>query len=757
MTSVLSRQSLGLFILIPTLACSGDGSDGARGEQGPPGGDGATGAAGANALVLQSVIPPGEDCAFGGVRISSGVDTDGDATLDEDEITATNVVCSTEAPFTLQLLHFADIDGNEQTALANVDEFSALIDGFRRDPVYGPATLVLSSGDNLIPGPRWFAAADERVGALTGSRAPGNADHFLMNRFGVNASALGNHELDQGPGAFANTLGSNTVTDDDGVVIAEFSGTRFPYLAANVEFSGEEGFVVGENGSAAQVLGGQVAGSATFRIGSELIGLVGASTPELPSITSVGDLALAGSVDDLSALAAEIQPEIDALSDAGVDKIILVSHMQRFDIERSLAAELRNVDIIIAGGSNTRLGDETDALFPGDESFDGDYPVITTDADGETTLVVNTDGDYKYLGRLVVAFDAEGRVLPDSINPAVSGAWASEATNVLISGGEPDAQAVAVRDAVNAVISEQFTNTVGNTAVFLEGRRALVRSEETNLGNLTADSMKWYAEQCTELVSASVIALKNGGGIRAEIGDVIVDGNTVSTNPPANEGLENVNFGDISEGQIRATLRFNNGLVVVELTGQELKQVLEHSVAGAAPGATPGAFPQVAGLAFGFDPNAASGERVTDLYVDTDRDGIAETALYIEGEAQPLATNTYSVVTLKFLADGGDDYPYPQFGDLNRRQIFTDDDGVPEFPVLTDCDPGRQPESESKFTKTGHEQDALAEYLLAFFPPAPDADSTAPNPFAIEETPPAEDRRIQNLGVIDSFTAPEAP
>ena len=43
--------------------------------------------------------------------------------------------------FTLQLLHF-DIDGNEQSALASVDEFAALVGAFKTDPVYGNTLFV---------------------------------------------------------------------------------------------------------------------------------------------------------------------------------------------------------------------------------------------------------------------------------------------------------------------------------------------------------------------------------------------------------------------------------------------------------------------------------------------------------------------------------------------------------------------------------------------------------------------------------------
>ena len=241
-------------------------------------------------------------------------------------------------------------------------------------------------------------------------------------------------------------------------------------------------------------------------------------------------------------------------------------------------------------------------------------------------------------------------------------------------------------------------------------------------------------------------------------------GTTPPLNSPSNVGLH-VEPCDVSEGHLRGTLRFDNGAVVFDVTGRELKILLEHAVSATGPGVTPGQFPQVGGISFGFDPSGTAqvlnadgtavltaGSRVTDLYVDTDRNGTPDTALYVGGVEQAAATGTLPLVTLNFLANGGDNYPFAILAAPNRRQIYTgvgfgdpdsDNDGNPDFPVLTNCDPGNQ----SSFSSTGGEQDALAEYFLQFFPDPANAFDTA-------ETPPADDRRIQNLSIIPTFVAP---
>ena len=64
------------------------------------------------------------------------------------------------------------------------------------------------------------------------------------------------------------------------------------------------------------------------------------------------------------------------------------------------------------------------------DTAQGPYPIFTTDADGNPVAVVNTDGNYKYVGRLVVDFDENGVIIPGSYDPAVSGAYATDAQGI---------------------------------------------------------------------------------------------------------------------------------------------------------------------------------------------------------------------------------------------------------------------------------------------------------------------------------------
>ena len=650
-----------------------------------------------------------------------------------------------EADFVLQLLHFADMDG-ASGALDDVGAFSGLVTHLRGE--YPDNTLLVSSGDNYIPGPRYFAASADALAGPLGAAGDGRADIAFLNAMGVATSAVGNHELDQGTGAFASLVAPETVGPDDEDERPEgrYPGAAFPYLSANLDFAADEELapLAVEGGRPVGEIAARLAPSATVEIDGETVGLVGATTPGLGAITSSGDIGVRpADADDVDALAAEIQGAVDALVEAGVDKVVLLAHMQQLSVERELATRLSDVDVVVAGGSNTLLADPDDTLRTGDTAADA-YPLVLEGADGAPVLLVNVDGDYRYLGRLVVGFDADGRLLPATLDEAVNGAVASTAETLAGLGATPDPAVEALASALREVLAERDGAIVGRTSVYLDGRRGSVRSEETNMGNLTADANLWLARQADP---QTVIALKNGGGIRSPIGLEVqppgtVDPDAVEFLPPRANPAVGKREGDVSQFDLQGTLRFNNGLTLLTVTAAELVDILEHAVAEAGPDATPGAFPQVAGLTFAFDPagtaraggdtNGAAdvpGERVRELATVDDNGDVAD-VLVEDGALQGDPDRSFRLVILDFIAacvgdpsaeaECGDGYPLKGLAAPDRVDLA--DAGV---------DPGM-----SDFADPGSEQDAFAEYLAARF---------AETPYDEAETAPSEDRRIRNL------------
>lgn len=622
-----------------------------------------------------------------------------------------------QAGFTLQLLHAADMEGGIE-ALENAPRFSSVLNALK---VEVENTVIIGAGDSYIPGPFFAAANNGSLREVLGREGSGRADILMLNAMGFMAGALGNHEFDAGTGTLAGLIAAD----------GDYVGTAFPFLSANLDFSFDSSLasLVVEPGQEASTIPNSITKSVVITTPSgEKIGVVGMTTPLLGSLSVSGNVGIApADPNDMAALAAIVQESVDALTATGINKIILTGHLQQISLDEAIAMHVKDVDIIIAGGSNTLLADETDRLHPGDTA-ERPYPILTQSATNEPIAIVGTDGNYRYVGRLVVDFDAAGVLIPASIDPVVSGAFVADAQGVVDTGNaEPAARVVEITEAVQNVVMAKDGNIFGQTSVYLNGNRSAIRTEETNVGNLIAEANLAAGQQVDPTV---VVSVKNGGGIRAPIG-VTVYGELLP--PPAN-ALVGKAAGQISQIDIENTLRFNNGLTLLTLSAAELLEVIEHTVAASGEGSTPGRFPQIAGMAFSFDTSLPEGDRVQSLVI-TDADGNPTDTVAQNGELVGDANRTFRIVTITFLVDGGDDYPYGNFPNTNRVDLAE---------VMTEEQSGGQ----ATFAAPGTEQDALAEYLAANF---------SETPFAIADVGPESDERIQNLAFrADSLVGPDS-
>ncbi len=517
-----------------------------------------------------------------------------------------------DAGLTLTILHNNDGEsqllnaGNDLEDFGGIGRFATVAEREQKAARRGRNTeyLMVSSGDNFLAGPEFQASLED--GVFYDARA--------LGALGYDAIALGNHDFDFGPELLADFL--------DG-----YRRNRVPqYLTANMDFSGEPELQ-------AFVDSGVIAPSVVIRKGRHRIGVIGAITPELARISSPRNAEVLGDV------AGIVQAEIDSLTDDGVEIIVLISHLQGIDEDVALASQLSGIDVMVAGGGDEVLANDGDLLVPGDVVFDS-YPVLATNADGATVPVVTTAGDYKYLGRLVVEFDADGNVT------------AYEGGPIRIAGGEqPDAVdgdrrlARTVEAPVAAFTDALAENVIANSEVALEGRRDPgIRTEETNLGNLMADSLLFIGEQeaANFGVAAPDVAIQNGGGIR---------NNTL------------IPAGPITELDTFSIAPFTNFVTVVpDLEREQFRQLLERGFSGA-PGAE-GRFPQIAGMAVTYDTArtaqeladddtiAVPGDRVTSIVLD---DG---TVICCDAANAVLPGAPVGVATIDFLARGGDGYPY---------------------------------------------------------------------------------------------------
>jgi 5'-nucleotidase len=532
---------------------------------------------------------------------------------DHDSVEGRFKVNKVEPALTLTLLETNDgetklISAPSSADFGGVARLKTLIDKLRAEAMQGPgkrAVILLSGADNYIPGPQFNASLDKGVPFY---------DTVALKLIGYDATAIGNHEFDLGPDVFAD-------------FIQGFEGT-LPFVSSNLDFSQEprlQDFVEEDI----------LVKSHVIEKSDERIGIVGVTTPLLPVISSPRNVVVDPN------FVATIQEEIDRLQKKHVNKIIIIGQLQGINEDITLASKLHGVDIIVSGGGQELLANPGNLLVPQDPTTPfGPFPMYATGADGAKIPVVTTNGDYKYVGRLVVSFDKEGRIIavdPTSGPVRVSGV----APDAVIPDPELQAQVV---QPVQAYLDGQAANIIATSEVALDGRRSPgVRTQETNLGNLMVDSLLWQANQLADAFGApqAQVAFQNGGGIR-------------------NNSL--IPAGPISELTAFSIAPFLNFVAIVpNIPPAQFKEIMENAVSKVAN--ADGRFAQISGFKLIYDPTGTAqvvdnagnvltpGNRVVEIRLDDD-------TLIVQNGAVVAGAPSVNVATIDFLANGGDQYPF---------------------------------------------------------------------------------------------------
>ena len=498
--------------------------------------------------------------------------------------------------FVLTILHNNDGESKllpDEVSDPGVARFVALMKQLQ-SAASGGGVVTLTSGDNFLASQE-FGVSLAREGPLYDSVALSGI---------YDAMALGNHDFDMGPEITAR-------------FIKGFE-PAIPFLSANLDFSAEPELqdLVDQ---------GLIAASTVIETGGERIGVIGAVTPMLPNISSPRNVVV-------SPVLPAVQAEAESLGAQGVDKIILVSHLQDVAEEIELVASLSGVDVVIAGGGDDLLRNEGDTCQP-DEEAAAPYPIMVEDASGTMVPVVTAPGGYRCIGELNVTFDAAGNVT------------AAEGRSVGVGFDvepDPDVQATVI-EPLSKAVGLIDAEVIGTSEVELDGRKPLIRTVATNEGNLMADALRATAKNLADEFGSPVpdVAIQNGGGIRND-----------SVLPP----------GEITTGTTWDIAPFSNFVVVGEVPRDVFHVLLEQAL-DRLPGAG-GQFAQVSGFTLTYDPSAPAreiardgdcslvgnpGERVREVVLD---DGTV-----IVADGQVLPGDPVVLATIDFLVGGGDCYP----------------------------------------------------------------------------------------------------
>ena len=417
-------------------------------------------------------------------------------------------------------------------------------------------------------------AGDFSQGTTYVSTTKGADAVTMMNAAGYDVVTLGNHEFDYGYAQLKENMSKAKFK----VVCADvFNEDGTPIFDANYTYTTKSGVKVG---------------------------FFGMETPETQTKANPALIkGLTFATGDAFTKAAADQ--VAALKDA--DVVICLAHLG-IDAESApylstdLYASVKGIDFIIDGHSHT----------------------VMTKGEKKGEPIQSTGTKFANIGVIVID-DATKKI----------------ESNSLFEIKEDTAKDAAVAAAAKTIVDRvdaEYGVVFAKSEVTLNGAKAPNgnRDSETNNGDLITDAMLWKVMQNKEGLTVDadhVVAITNGGGIRAAIKP-----------------------GDVTKNDLNTVLPFGNTVVTIYITGAELLEVLEASTYSL-PKAV-GGFPQVAGInytistAVAYDANAETYPAST-YYGPKSINRV--TINSINGK-EFKADDTYAVVTNNFVAGGGDTY-----------------------------------------------------------------------------------------------------
>lgn len=465
--------------------------------------------------------------------------------------------------------------------LVSINDFHGRIEAI--PPAGGAAVLsgVVKQYEAANPNTA-FVAAGDLIGASTFTSFIQQDQPTIdaLNASGLDVSSFGNHEFDQGR------------ADVDNRVLVE---ADWPYLAANLydTTTGEPAYPEFE----------------LKEYDGVTIGFIGAVTEDLPTLVSpagITTLDVRPVVSEVNRVAGELTDGDDTNGEA--DVLILLVH------------EGAETSDIASATNNSRFGQIVNGADPSIRmiisghthlAYDHEIPIAGT---GDTRLVISSGQYGEKFAHTVLSVDPETGELLDAD---------AEILN-LPGAAAPDPVVAAIVAAAVAAAATLGNVALGNITEDIRRAKQSTGTEnrggESTLGNLIADAQ---LAATTDL--GTELALMNPGGIRTDL---------IYASSGAGDPAGSVTYREAATVQ-----PFANTLVTIDLTGAQLKAVLEQQWQ---PAGSTRPFLKLGvseGFSYVFDPTAAAGSRIG--------------AMYLNG-ARVTPDQSIQVVTNSFLAAGGD-------------------------------------------------------------------------------------------------------
>jgi 5'-nucleotidase len=461
-----------------------------------------------------------------------------------------------------------------KTAAANARDGALLVHAGDHVGASPPASALLQDEPSIM---FLNQLANEQCRYVNVSRGPWNLS-YLQPRCNV-VGTLGNHEFDEGVSEVIRLLdGGNHAKGP--FLEPHWRGARFPYVSSNV--------VVAADG---QPL---LAPFSIRLVNGVPIGFIGAVLKETPTIVTPAGVAGVSFLDE----ATTINHYAHFLRILGVRAIVVTIHQGTFqttytgptnpaanpqpgaivDIVRNLRDD---VDVVISGHTHAF----SNALIANSNGT----PILVTQSFSASTAYSDIDLAISRRTHDVVEKSA-----------SVVTTWADEGP-----GLTPDPAAAALTASAEQIVAPLVNRVVGTTPNDIT--RAENPAGESALGNLIADAQR---------IRTNVqFAFMNPGGIREEL-----------------------RAGEVTWGDLFVIQPFSNDLVSMDLTGAQIRTLLEQQWQGQ----TSPRILKTSGLTYTWNAAAPVGSRIVE---------IRDAGQNLLGDA-----TVYRVTVNSFMASGGDNF-----------------------------------------------------------------------------------------------------
>lgn len=551
---------------------------------------------------------------------------------------------NSSAAYELNIAHVNDTHSN----IRPPDTQELLIDGQKvYSPLGGFGRLIslyksLDGTPNLLK----LHSGDAITGTYFYKLFEGETDALAMNSVCFDAFIPGNHEFDFGDSKLKKFLDFLSATP---------SKCNTPVLAANIH--------PGTTPPPPSPLIIRPDGTPYFlpfmikTVGGVKIGIFGIDVVGKTKNASKPD---ASTVFEDEATAA--QRTIDQLKAQGVKHIVMMSHIG-YESDLAIASKLTDIDVIIGGDTHTFLGEYSPIVK---KTPAGKYPTIVTNKSGETVCIGQAWEYTKVFARMNVKFNDNGTVnsCTGTASVIVGDTFYEDrdltrplnaTANSLVLAKLSAAPEVAVTAEDEAFKTQMlpYDTRYDQDALIpigtLQGNQALClirvpgtknrggsicdpvinKASGSDIAQIVTEGYRKATESSSDPFVAD-FALTNAGGVRKQLE---TDGSTDRT---------------IKMEDVFTVQPFPNELIVVSITGAEMKIALEQGVANWKDnGDSDGSHPYASGLRWDLDLSQPYGNRFSNLQVKNHTTGLW-TAL--------LPSSTYKAVITDYLRDGAENY-----------------------------------------------------------------------------------------------------